>query len=145
MSIQLQNKRSADFPSTTMSDLVFLILIFFMITSTMVAPNAINVLLPKSDAGQQLSSHNIEVYIDANKFYYVNPQPNSAPVPYDAILPLLREQVQKDFSLQRNVILRADKSIPVEELVKVMDVLNQLNNELPQEQRYKLLLATEAK
>jgi biopolymer transport protein ExbD len=43
------------------------------------------------------------------------------------------------------VILRADKSIPVEELVKVMDVLNQLNNELPQEQRYKLLLATEAK
>ena len=94
MAIQMQNKRSAEFSTSAMSDLVFLLLIFFMITSTLVAPNAINLLLPKSNSGKQLASRNIEVYIDADKNYYVNPNGSqSLPVAYEELLPALMHKV----------------------------------------------------
>ena len=145
MSIQLRNKRNADFSSASMSDLVFLLLIFFMITSTLVAPNAINLILPKSDSGKQLASRNIEVYIDEAKQFYVNPEPNSAPISYELLLDALRGAAAQDQSTEKTIILRADKSVPVEELVRVMDVLNQLNEGFAENNRYKVLLATEAK
>ena len=48
MAIQMRNKRDTQFSMASMSDLVFLLLIFFMLTSTLVAPNAIKLLLPSS-------------------------------------------------------------------------------------------------
>lgn len=145
MAIQMQNKRSAEFSTSAMSDLVFLLLIFFMITSTLVAPNAINLLLPKSNSGKQLASRNIEVYIDADKNYYVNPDgPNATPVAYEELLPVLQQAAAADNSEQRAVILRADKSVPVENVVALMDVLNVLNEGFDEANRYKIVLATEA-
>ena len=146
MAIKLQNKRSAEFSMASMSDLVFLLLIFFMITSTFVAPNAINLLLPKSDSGKQLASRNIEVYIDADRDYYVNPKGRDArPVPYEELLFVLQGISETDNSEQRTIILRADKSVPIECVVAFYDVLNALNAGLEETQRYKMLLATEAK
>ncbi len=146
MAIQMQNKRSAEFSTSAMSDLVFLLLIFFMITSTLVAPNAINLLLPKSNSGKQLASRNIEVYIDADKNYYVNPEGSqSAPVAYEDLLPVLMQAAAQDKSGQRTVILRSDKSVPVENVVALMDVLNVMNESFDEADRYKILLATEAK
>ena len=46
MAIKMQNKIDTTFSATSMSDLVFLLLIFFMLTSTMISPNAINLVLP---------------------------------------------------------------------------------------------------
>ena len=146
MAIQMQNKRSAEFSTSAMSDLVFLLLIFFMITSTLVAPNAINLLLPKSNSGKQLGSRNIEVYIDADKNYYVNPEGSqAAPVAYEDLLPALMQAAAQDKSGQRTVILRSDKSVPVENVVALMDVLNVMNESFDEADRYKILLATEAK
>jgi len=146
MAIKLQHKRSAEFSMASMSDLVFLLLIFFMITSTFVAPNAINLLLPKSDSGKQLASRNIEVYIDADKNYYVNPKgPNAQPVPYEELLFVLQGISEADNAEQRTIILRADKSVPIECVVAFYDVLNALNAGLEETQRYKMLLATEAR
>ncbi|MBR4218295.1 MAG: biopolymer transporter ExbD [Bacteroidales bacterium] len=146
MAIQMQNKRSAEFSTSAMSDLVFLLLIFFMITSTLVAPNAINLLLPKSNSGKQLGSRNIEVYIDADKNYYVNPEGSqAAPVAYEDLLPALMQAAAQDKSEQRTVILRSDKSVPVENVVALMDVLNVMNESFDEADRYKILLATEAK
>ena len=146
MAIKLQNKRSVEFSTASMSDLVFLLLIFFMITSTLVAPNAISLLLPKSDSGKQLASRNIEVYIDADKNYYVNPKGQEAePIPYDELLFVLQGIVETDDAEQRTIILRADKSAPIECVVAFYDVLNALNAGLEEVSQYKLLLATEAK
>lgn len=146
MNIQLQNKQNVQFNSASMSDLVFLLLIFFMITSTLVAPNAINLLLPKSNSGKQLASRNIEVYIDAEKNYYVNPESNrSLHIAYEELLPALQEAALNDNSEQKSIILRADKSVPVENVVALMDVLNQLNEQYEEADRYKIVLATEAK
>ncbi len=146
MNIELHNKQNVQFNSASMSDLVFLLLIFFMITSTLVAPNAINLLLPKSNSGKQLASRNIEVYIDADKNYYVNPEGKQAlPIPYEELLPALQEAAINDNSEQKSIILRADKSVPVENVVALMDVLNELNEQFEEAERYKIVLATEGK
>lgn len=145
MAIQLQNKRKADFNSSSMSDLVFLLLIFFMITSTLVAPNAISLTLPSSNSGKQLASRNIEVYIDAEKNYYLNPEGQaSQPIALADLLPALQAAAAADNSDQRCVILRADKTVPIENVVALMDVLNKLNENFDENNRYKIVLATEA-
>ena len=132
MSIKTQNKLRVDFSATSMSDLVFLLLIFFMITSTLVSPNVINLILPKSDSGKQSPARNIEVYINDKKEYFVNPQnTNSMPV-------------ANDKSTQRAIVLRSDKSVPIENVVILMDVLNDLNEKLGAGNGYKIVLATEA-
>lgn len=146
MAIQLQNKRSAEFSSASMSDLVFLLLIFFMITSTLVAPNAINIMLPKSNSGKVMTSRNIEVYIDANKLFYLNPESqNSPPLTLEELLPSLQAAVAADKSDARTIILRADATVPVQTVVSLWDVLNKLNEGLEETSRYKLVFATVAK
>ncbi|MBQ3750205.1 MAG: biopolymer transporter ExbD [Bacteroidales bacterium] len=146
MAIRMQNKIDTTFSATSMSDLVFLLLIFFMLTSTMVSPNAINLVLPKSDSDKQLVSKNVEVYINEDLMYFVNPEgSNAQPIAYEQLLPALQKAVEHDDSGMQSIILRADKSVPVENVVALMDVLNQLNEQRPEEQRYKMVLATEGK
>ncbi len=146
MAIKMQNKIDTTFSATSMSDLVFLLLIFFMLTSTMVSPNAINLVLPKSESDKQLVSKNVEVYINEDLMYFVNPEgSNSQPVAYEELLPALQNAVATDDSGMQSIVLRADKSVPVENVVALMDVLNQLNETLPEEGRYKMVLATEGK
>ena len=142
----MQNRIDATFSATSMSDLVFLLLIFFMLTSTMISPNAINLVLPKSTADKQLSTRQLEVYIDEDLNYFVNPEgSNAQPTPYEELYPVMMAAVEKDANPQKNIVLRADKSVPIENVVALMDVLNQVNDNFPEEERYKLVLATEAK
>lgn len=144
MAIKMQNKVDTTFSATSMSDLVFLLLIFFMLTSTMVSPNAINLVLPKSNSDKQLVSKNIEVYINEDLMCFVNPEgSNAQPIPYEELLPALETAAAADNSDNKSIILRADKSVPVENVVALMDVLNQLNESYPEEERYKMVLATE--
>lgn len=146
MAIKMQNRIDATFSATSMSDLVFLLLIFFMLTSTMISPNAINLVLPKSTADKQLSTRQLEVYIDEDLNYFVNPEgSNAQPIPYEELYPVMMAAVEKDANTQKNIVLRADKSVPIENVVALMDVLNQVNDNFPEEERYKLVLATEAK
>lgn len=142
----MQNTISPNFSATSMSDLVFLLLIFFMITSTLVAPNAINIMLPKSASGKVLPPKNIEVYIDANKLFYLNPEgQNSLPITVEELLPALQAAVAADNSGDRTIILRADATVPVQTVVTLWDVLNKLNEGLVETQRYRLIFATVAK
>ncbi len=143
--LRTQNKLRVDFSGTSMSDLVFLLLIFFVITSAYVSPNVINLLLPKSDTGKQSPARNIEVYINAEKEYFVNPQgANAVPVPYEELLPALQQAVAADKTTQKAIVLRSDKSVPIENVVILMDVLNDLNESLGEGNGYKIVLATEA-
>lgn len=146
MAINLQNKRKVEFNSSSMSDLVFLLLIFFMITSTLVAPNAINITLPKSNSDKQLASRNIEVYIDKDFNYYVNPKNDkAAPIPYEELLSVLQAMAAEDNAERKFITLRADKDVTVEHVVALMDVLNQLNDGLEEGQKYKIIMAIEPK
>lgn len=127
MAIKTSNKINPGFSLASMSDLVFLLLIFFMITSTMVAPNALKLLLPQSNS-QVRAKAITTISIDQNLNYYIETQPIK--------LESLERQLQLKLmnSDDPTVALHADKSVPVEEVVKVMNIAK--NN------KYKLILAT---
>ncbi|MBQ7551673.1 MAG: biopolymer transporter ExbD [Bacteroidales bacterium] len=150
MGIKLHSTQKIEPNMSSMSDLVFLLLIFFMITSTLVSPNVISLSLPASNSGKQNTPKNIEVYVDSLKNYYVNPEGKGndfVTAVADSLLPALRLAAENDQSEQHSIILRADKSVPIENVVSLMDVINVLNAELEaqEKERYKVALATEGK
>ena len=112
----------------SMTDLVFLLLIFFMLTSTLVTSSALDVILPKSKA-QSVNKASITVTIDADLKVSVN----DAVVPMDQLELQLLSLASQD--PERLVILRADESVPTGETVRIMDMAYR--------NRLKLVLATD--
>ncbi len=133
--IQTRNKINPSFDSASMSDLVFLLLIFFMLTSTLISPNAIKLLLPKSTSGQTLAKQNVVVAIDANYKYYVENIETS-----EAELPEILGGFLKDVT-DGTVKLHSDKTVPVQYVVTVIDAVNKVNAQ--QGKKHKVILATE--
>lgn len=115
-----------------MTDVIFLLLIFFMITSTIVVPNAIQVLLPKSQ--QQAQTKPItRVTIDKELNYYVaNANERERQVPFEAIVPFLQTAYTNELDIF--VALYADESVPYREIVRVLDIAHQ--------NRFKMVLMT---
>lgn len=107
----------------SMTDMIFLLLIFFMITSTIVVPNAIKVLLPQS--AQQTSARPLtRVTIDANLNYYVAyGRERERRVAFEEITPFLRECYNREPDIY--VAIYADETIPYREVVRVLDIGNQ--------------------
>ncbi|MBN2745183.1 MAG: biopolymer transporter ExbD [Bacteroidales bacterium] len=139
MAIKLRNKRSLEFSTASMSDLVFLLLVFFILTSTLVSPNVIPLLLPNSNSPSPIETQNVTVYINDQFQYFVEEADNQ--VAEDG---LFAEISQRMNGLQKgNVVLRADKSVPVQYVVVVIDAVNQLNSQ--NNTNYKVILATEQK
>jgi biopolymer transport protein ExbD len=106
--------------ASSLSDILFFLLLFFLIISTLASPNAIKLLLPKASSGQAISTHVINVSINANLEYYVDKKRVS--------MAELGSQISDESRKHEKptVVLRVDKSIQVEELVKVVDVVNKL-------------------
>ena len=116
----------------SMTDIIFLLLIFFMITSTMVSPNAIKVLLPQGS--QQTSAKPLtRVIIDKQLNCYVAfGNQDEMPVTWDELLAFLQECADKEPEMY--VALYADETIPYREIVKVLNIAN--------ENQFKMVLAT---
>ena len=74
MALKTRNKVNANFSMSSMTDIVFLLLIFFMVTSTLITPNALKLLLPKS-SNQTASNPITSVSIDKNYNYYIETTP----------------------------------------------------------------------
>jgi biopolymer transport protein ExbD len=119
---------------SSMTDIVFLLLIFFMVTSTLVAPNAIKLLLPQSNNQTRATPiTTVSIKDTGGKYlYYVGTADNRSNVPFSQIEGRLRTMLADE--KEPTVSLHADKSVPIEEVVKIMNIAK--NNE------YKLILAT---
>lgn len=133
MAIQPRNKRTLEFNTASMSDLVFLLLIFFMLTSTLVAPNAIKLLLPGSHS-KTMAKQTLTVYINDRFLYFINENQVNEEVLQDEID--LKLAGQYDAS----VVLRADKSVPIQYVVNVIDAVNNVNDMY--KTKHKVILAT---
>lgn len=117
---------------SSMTDIIFLLLIFFMITSTMVSPNAIKVLLPQGK--QQTSAKPLtRVIIDKNINYYAG-FGNEAEMPVNEadLSDFLKQCAEKEPEMY--VALYADETVPYREIVKVLNIAN--------ENHFKMVLAT---
>ena len=133
MAIQMRNKRDTQFSMASMSDLVFLLLIFFMLTSTLVAPNAIKLLLPNSSS-KTLATQNVTIYINEQRNIYVEDRPVEASNLENVIYSIIRNETEA------SVVLRSDKTAPVQDIVVVIDAVNNINNK--NGTKHKVILAT---
>jgi biopolymer transport protein ExbD len=120
MAIQTRNKISASFSISSMSDLVFFLMIFFMITTTLVAPNAIKLLLPATSS-KTLAKPTITVYINEKFDFFVE----ELQVNTETLESRIAEKL--DSQTEGTVILKADKSVPVQHIVTVIDAVNRIN------------------
>jgi biopolymer transport protein ExbD len=112
-----------NFSMASMTDVIFLLLIFFMITSTIVVPNSIKVLLPKSQQQAQAKPLT-RVTIDKNlNFYVANGNETERQIPFEAITPFLKSAYSADPNIF--VALYADEEVPYREIVRVLDIANQ--------------------
>ncbi len=117
MNIRGRNKVTPEFNMSSMTDIVFLLLIFFMIASTLVTTSAIDILLPKA-SGKTENKKSIAVSITKDLRYYVDQKLVGESVLEKELLDALSN---KD---KPTIVLRAEKSVPVDNVVKVMDIAN---------------------
>ena len=127
MALKSRNKVSPNFNMSSMTDIVFLLLIFFMLTSTLVSPNALKLLLPNSKA-KTLEKQTISVSINKDLEFYINEN--------QVVESNLENELKQVLSQQQEpaIILHADKTVDIEHVVKVMDIAYR--------NKYKIVLAT---
>ncbi len=133
MAIKIRNKRSVSFSMASMSDIVFLLLIFFIVTSTLVAPSAINLLLPSSSS-RTIAKQTLTVYINEYGQYFVEENYVEPEMLQDNIHAAIMQEVEA------TVVLRADQTVEVQHVVNVIDAVNQLNSKL--NTKHRVILAT---
>jgi len=130
MTLRSRNKISPNFNMSSMTDIVFLLLIFFMLTSTLVSPNALKLLLPNSKA-KTLEKQTISVSITKEIDFYINGE--------NVDVNNLESNIISKMDNENDpaIILHADKTVDIEHIVKVMDIAYR--------NKYKIVLATSSK
>jgi len=128
MNIRGRNKVTPEFNFASMTDIVFLLLIFFMIASTLVSTNAIDIILPKA-SGKTENKKSTAVSIKKDLTYYIDQKRVGESVLETQLLSILANQESP------TIVLRAEKSVPVENVVKVMDIANR--------NKFKVILAVQ--
>jgi len=117
MDIKGRNKVTPEFNMSSMTDIVFLLLIFFMLASTLVTTNAIDILLPKA-SGKTENKKSVAVSIKKDLTYYIDQKRVGISVLESELISALSKEATP------TIVLRAEKSVPVENVVKVMDIAN---------------------
>tara|TARA_B110000967_G_scaffold42359_1_gene42324 strand:- start:1540 stop:1932 length:393 start_codon:yes stop_codon:yes gene_type:complete len=126
MNLRGRNKITPEFNMSSMTDIVFLLLIFFMIASTLVTTNAIDILLPTA-SGKTENKKSISVSIQKDLVFYIDQKEVEVQNLESELLKLLQNETAP------TLVLRAEKSVPVDYVVKVMDIANR--------NKYKIILA----
>ena len=127
MNLRGRNKVNPNFNMSSMTDIVFLLLIFFMLTSTLVSPNALKLLLPNSKA-KTLEKQTISISINKDIHFYINENRVEESNLEKEIIEIVQAEEEPA------IILHADKSVDIEHVVKVMDIAYR--------NKYKIVLAT---
>jgi Biopolymer transport protein len=125
MALKRKSKIDAKFSLISMTDIIFLLLIFFMISSTVVIPNAIKLTLPQAQK-QSAAKPLIRLTIDSRLNYYVAyGSQREKQVSFDEIIPFLQEHYNKEPEIY--LALYADEVVPYREIVRMLDIANRNN------------------
>ena len=117
MNIRGRNKVTPEFNMSSMTDIVFLLLIFFMLASTLITTNAIDILLPKA-SGKTENKKSVAVSIKKDLTYFIDKKQVTTNQLEANLIKILQQEKTP------TIVLRAEKSVPVENVVKVMDIAN---------------------
>ncbi len=126
MNVRGRNKISPEFNMSSMTDIVFLLLIFFMLTSTLVTVNALDILLPKA-SGKTENSKSIAISITKKLDFYIDRDKVKEGDIEKKLTSLLANQENP------TIVLRAEEGVPIEKAVHIMDIANR--------NKYKVILA----
>ncbi|NOQ27620.1 MAG: biopolymer transporter ExbD [Bacteroidales bacterium] len=132
MALKRRTKVDPNFSMSSMTDIVFLLLIFFMVTSTMIAPNALKLLLPKSSHQTSASAITTISITDDLKYYIESNQ-----IPLEDIEGILQYKFQNQGIEDITISLHCDQDIPLHAMVKILNIAK--------DNKWKLILATQAK
>lgn len=137
MALKSKNKVSANFNMSSMTDIVFLLLIFFMLTSTLVTQNALDLLLPKSgnsNTDNQPTTVQIDD-IDGKEIpdFYIDADRDN-PLDIEELKRVLIDKLTKKEEADRGIVLEADNTVDIQYVVQVMEIAS--------EKGFKMVLAT---
>lgn len=126
------HRPAAEVHTSALNDIMFFLLLFFLLASAVANPQVVKLLLPRSQSGEQsVAKRTISLSINKELQYFVEKQQ----VPIDQLMPTLQTYVQEGQEL--TVLLYVDRTVAIEDVIEVMDIANKL--------KIKLVLATEPK
>lgn len=131
MNLRKRNRPAAEVQTSAMNDIMFFLMLFFLIASTVTNPNVIKLMLPRSDSGQSISKKTVSIAITKDLEYFIDKQPVSLEELQPHLLQI-KSQVQ-----ELTIILSVDRTVAIQDVVQIMDLANKMG--------IKLVLATEAK
>ena len=132
MNLSRRHRLTSHVETGAMNDIMFFLMLFFLIASTLVNPNVIKLLLPNAKSSKQVMKQPITVSVDAAGAYFVNKKPVS-PASLETELRTLIQGQQLDLP---TVVLRVDASQNVQKLVDILEIGNRL--------KIKMVMATQA-
>jgi biopolymer transport protein ExbD len=130
MNLRRRNRAVGEVYSASLNDIMFFLLLFFLITSTMATPNVLKLLLPNAKSSTQTVKHPISISVTEDLKYSINQEE----VKVDQIEPTLKNLIAN--SPDPTALLKVDKAVQVQNLVDLLDIGNRL--------KIKMVLATQA-
>ena len=129
MNIRRKHKVAAEVNTSSINDIMFFLMLFFLIASTVVNPNVVKLLLPRSSTGQAVSKKQVSVSITKDLKYYLENK--------ELTETQLRQNLEHMASpgSEITIVLRVDKTVDIQHVVKVIDLSNKL--------KFKMVLATD--
>jgi biopolymer transport protein ExbD len=131
MRLKRNRRFKPEVSTSSLNDIMFFLLLFFLIVSTLSNPNVIKLLLPSSKAAQTLTKQQITISVTKEKDYFIDNQPIS----FGQIEPILKDRISK--VQEPTVILRFENSLSVQDLVDILEIGTRL--------QVKMVLATNKK
>ena len=129
MNLRRRNKVVGEVYTSSLNDIMFFLLLFFLITSTMATPNVLKLLLPNAKSGSQSVKHPVTISVTGDLQYAVN----NTPVQPEQLEAILAAEIQGQ--TDPAALLKVDKTVQVQNLVDLLDIGNRL--------KIKMVLATE--
>jgi biopolymer transport protein ExbD len=129
MNIRRNKHFKPEVSTSSLNDIMFFLLLFFLIVSTLANPNVIKVLLPNSKASQNINKQQVSLTVTDDKRYFINQKE----VTFDQ----LEQSLKNEISGIENptIVLRFSKTLNVQDLVDVLELGVRLN--------LKMVMATE--
>ncbi|MGX9248296.1 ExbD/TolR family protein [Sphingobacterium multivorum] len=127
-----KNKPSAEVHTSALNDIMFFLMLFFLLASAVSNPQVVKLLLPKSSAGEQsVAKKTVTVSITKDLGYFID----KTPVPIEGLEASIQSQMAAGEEV--TIMLYVDNTVPIQNVISVMDVANRL--------KIKVVLATEPK
>ncbi len=124
--IELRKKkdRTVEVFTSSMNDIMFFLMLFFIIISTLLNPSMIKVSLPSAGYSQSIQKKEINVTMTKDKTYYVN----NTQVPFNSLETQLKQELKRYPGAF--IMLRFDNTLPIQDLVNVLSIGNKLNSKM---------------